>query len=311
MAMRKTFLFLAFSSLFIISCNLINQVQSRIPQPGFQLQSIRINKVDLSAMTLLMVSSVKNPYSVELPSSILNLDLFIEGTKLSQIKTDLGTIKAKSTQELPLEIRLPYSDLLKFYRNFPNQEALNLKFQGDMELPIPAQFQLGGQKSIKVPVAHTQEIPTFNPDLRVENFQVALPSLSQMAAEAGSGILAGIFGNGGSNPEAQSIGTEFDLRVLNQSKAKFLIQKLNFDMDLDGLKFLKIAPKEIIPLENANLVRVKANIPVTSATSGLVNLLRTKKANYKLTGNSNLGFPSLGPDQPPFLFEKNGNLTWK
>lgn len=296
--------------LSIFSCSALDKVSQMIPQPEFQFLGLRIAKISFTDLTLRMDTSVKNPYPVSIPTSQLGMDLFLEGSKLSRIDTDLGAIQSKSTKNLPLNIQLKYSDLIRFYRNFPKKEVLDLQLKGDLKLPIPAQYQLAGKKEISFPVEHTRPIPSFHPSLDVSDFKVELPDLKQVATETVTGVFGSILGN--SQPkDPAAVSTSFALKFGNSGASQMLLNQLNFDMDLEGQKFFSGAPEEIQQSGTTNLAKVNTKIPVTSATTAIIKTLQSKRGNFQLRGVSAIQFPGIAETNIPFEYEKIGNLQWK
>lgn len=291
------------------TCQLLEVIQSQIPKPDFSVTNLSIKEMNLTDMTLLLDTSVKNPYPVSLPTSKLGLDVMIEGMKLSHIDTDLGKIEAKSTKNLPMDIKLKYTDLLRFYKNFPTKEALALNLKGDLKLPIPAQYRITGDKEVSFPVDYKKNIPAIQPSLEVSNFSVQLPDFKKTATQAASSLLGSILGTS-EKEEAPSIETSFDLKFTNASPAKFLMNNLKFDMDLDGNSFFSGAPKEIIQEENSNIVKIKTAMPVVEAGTALMRSFQSKTANYNLKGISGIVFPGIENKPVDFNYSKAGKLSW-
>jgi hypothetical protein len=271
---------------------------------------MKIKNVSLSELTLTLNSVVKNPYNVGLPTSKLDLDMAIEGMKLSHIDTDLGAIEAKSTKTLPFDIKLKYTDLLKFYKNYPTKDALDMNFKGNLKLPIPQNYQLAGQKEISFPVDYTSPIPSLQPRVELSNFSVSMPDLTKLATQTATNFLGGMLG-GSTQTESPSIDTSFDLKFSNNSPAKFLLSDLNFDLELEGNSFLKGAPKEIIQEDTSNIVKVKTEIPIVDAGSSLISTLKNKTARYNLKGLSGISFPGIRSEKSDFNYATNGTLKWK
>ncbi|MCC5813284.1 MAG: hypothetical protein JJT78_00885 [Leptospira sp.] len=296
--------------LSLTSCAVLENIQSRIPKPEFSLAGMKIKEVNLSELTLTLNSVVKNPYNVTLPTSKLGLDMAIEGMKLSHIDTDLGAIDAKSTKTLPFDIKLKYTDLLKFYKSYPSKESLDMNFKGDLKLPIPQNYQIAGQNEISFPIDYTSPIPSLQPSVELSNFSVAMPDLTKLATQTATNYLGGLFG-GSTEAESPSIDTSFDLKFSNNSPAKFLLSDLKFDLELEGNSFLKGAPKEIIQEDTSNIVKVKTEIPIVDAGSSLISTLKNKTARYNLKGLSGISFPGIRSEKSDFNYATNGTLKWK
>lgn len=287
------------------SCSTLEKLSSVIPQPKFSYESMKIQRITLSDIQLRLVTSIQNPYSTSLPQSKLGADILIEGNKLTHLDTDLGRIEAKSTKSLPIDIKIKYTDLLKFYKKFPTKDILNLELNGDLKLPIPSQYQLAGKSEISFPIQITRPIPSLQPNIEINNFSVELPNLTDLATGTASSLLGSAFGI---KKESPSIAANFDLEFSNGTAAKMLLDTLSFDMELDGNKFLSLSPKEITQVGNSNLVKVKTSIPVVDAGSSLIKILQQKTAKYSLKGISAVKFPGMDSLPVDFNYDKIGSL---
>lgn len=87
----------------IVNCSVLGVLKDKVPKPEFSFESLNIKEITLTDITLNMVTSVENPYPLSLPKSLLEMDLNIEGTKLSHISTDLGAIESKKQKTFLLK----------------------------------------------------------------------------------------------------------------------------------------------------------------------------------------------------------------
>jgi LEA14-like dessication related protein len=294
--------------LLLGSCSALEKLSSVVPQPKFSYESMKIQRITLSDIQLRLVTSVQNPYSTSIPQSKLGADLLIEGNKLTHIDTDLGVIEGKSTKSLPIDIKIKYTDLIKFYKKFPTKEILNLELNGDLKLPIPTQYQLAGKSEISFPFQVSRPIPSVQPSVEINNFSVKLPNLKELATGTASSLLGSALGI---KKESPTIETYFDLEFANGNAAKMLLNTLSFDMELEGNQFLSLSPKEITQVGNSNLVKVTTLIPVIDAGSSLIKILQQKTANYSLKGISAVSFPGMDSTPVDFNYDKLGKLKLK
>ncbi|WCL48067.1 LEA type 2 family protein [Leptospira sp. GIMC2001] len=299
-------------SLFALlgSCSALEKMQGMVPKPQYQFQSLNIKNINLSEITLQMVGSIKNPYGVSLPKSLVGVDLLIEGNRLTHIDTDLGAIEGKATKTVPMDIKLKYSDLLKFYKNFPKKELLNFQMKGDLELPIPANYQIAGASSVKFPIDQSKEIPAVLPDVEIRNFSLKKPDLTTIATQAATGIFDKIVGTN-SKDNSPGLEANFDLAFTNKTAAKLLMNQLKFDLELEGQKFLAGSPTEIVQVGDTNIVKIKTMVPLFEAGTSLYSAYTKRSANYKITGISGLSFPSIDKATIPFNYDKLGKLSWR
>ncbi|TGL10575.1 LEA type 2 family protein [Leptospira meyeri] len=314
-------------SFFTLQCSVLGVIQDKIPLPEFEFDSLSIKNITLTDITLSVVTSVKNPYPVSLPSSLLDMDIKIEGLKLSQIKTDLGAIEGKKTKQLPLEVKLKYTDLLNLYKKFPNKPMLEVSAEGNMKVPIPKQWQLLGKDSLSFPFVKKREIPAILPNVDIKNFKILMPTEAEILsasntdtlADTATGFLKGLLG--GSKQPATSaakaglsnlkldLNTEFDFIFSNEAASNLNLTGLNYDLNLAGENFLNGTPKEIINSGKTSTVKIATKFPITSISSSLYKTIQSRSAQYDLKGDSGLKVPSVS-EPIPFQYEKQGNFKW-
>jgi len=296
--------------LSISSCKVVDLIKSTIPEPEIEIIGLKLSKIDLTEITFILDTSIKNPYGVSIPKSDLAFDVKVEGLNLTNIKTDLGVIKAKSTKDMPFQLNFKYTDLLSFYKKFPTKEFLKMEIKGDLSVPIPTQYQLAGKKSFAVPFQMEKPIPSSLPEVEISNFSMVRPDLSQFAVDSAKGILGGVLGK--KDPNAgPKIETEFDLTFLNKAASSMNLSDLKFNLDLDGVKFLSASPEEIINQGKTSTVKVKAFVPVLDAGSALMSIAKNKTAKYDLKGVSDWAIPGMDESNIPFKYSKLGTLKWK
>ncbi|MCW7492058.1 LEA type 2 family protein [Leptospira sp. 2 VSF19] len=314
-------------SIFSLQCSVLGVIQDKIPMPEFEFDSLSIKSITFTEITLNIVTSVENPYPVSLPSSFIDMDIKIEGLKLSQVKTDLGAIEGKKTKQLPLEVKLKYTDLLNLYKKFPNKPLLEVSAEGNMKVPIPKGWQLLGKDSLSFPFVKKKEIPAILPNVEIQNFKILMPteadilsaSNTSALADTATGFLKGLLG--GSKQPATSatkaglsglnldINTEFDFVFANEAASNLNLTNLNYNLDLAGEKFLNGTPKEIINSGKTSTVKVATKFPITSISSSLYKTIQSKSAQFDLKGDSGLKVPSV-QETIPFFYEKRGNFKW-
>lgn len=306
--MRSFIIILLFLLTQILGCGIFQKIQSKVPKPDFKIESIQLQEVSLTGLQFQLISILQNPYNTSLPYSKLDGDLLINGRNLTKLSSDLGAIGAKSTKKVPLDINIRYTDLLKLFRTPLNSDTLSMQFKGNVKLPVPENQQaLLGIQEFQIPVDIERLIPNFQPDVTISNFSVDLPNLQDLAISATSNVLGGILGSS-RNTEQPSINAQFDLLFSNQSPASFIINQLNFNMNLEGVSFLKLSPSQIIQDKNTNLVKIQAKIPITNETKSLVSILQKREAKFELIGNSKIEFPGIEKIPAEFKYNKTGQL---
>lgn len=318
---------LLFAVFLSMQCSVLGVLQDKIPTPEFSFESLRIKQITMTDITLGVETSVTNPYPVSLPSSLLDMDLKIEGMKLSQVKTDLGVIEAKKTKTLPLELKLKYTDLIQLYQKFPTKPMLEVSAEGNMKVAIPKQWQYLGKDSLSFPFVQKKEIPAVYPDVEIRNFKILMPTQSEILSASNSDTLASsatqFLGGllGGSKTSATSaakaglsglnlnLKTEFDFVFANKAASALNLTDLQYNLQLAGENFLNGAPKEIVNSGKESTVKVVSQFPIASIGTSLYKTIQTKEAMYQLKGNSGFLVPNLR-ENIPFSYEKKGKFQW-
>ncbi|MDF3818801.1 LEA type 2 family protein [Leptospira sp. 96542] len=313
--------------ILFFNCAMLGVLQDKIPAPEFEFESLTIKSITLTDITLLANTSVENPYPISLPSSILEMDLKIEGMKLTHLKTDLGAIEAKKTKQLPIEVKFKYSDLYNLYKKFPDKPMLEVSSEGTMKVPIPKEWQLLGKDSVSFPFVKKKEIPAVLPDVEIKNFKVVLPNKEEIMKNANSESLTNTaigFLDGLLSQKKQSVtsaaeagltglnlnlNTEFDFVFANKAAADLNLSNLGYDLKLAGENFLNGSPKEIINSGKTSTVKVSTKFPVANISSALYKTIQSHTANFDLKGSSSFNVPNL-KEQIPFSYEKKGNFKW-
>lgn len=317
-----------FSLSFSFQCSMLGVLQDKIPTPQFSFESIQIQQITFTDITLGVETSVSNPYPVSLPSSLLDMDIKIEGLKLSQVKTDLGAIEAKKTKSLPLEVKLKYTDLYQLYKKFPTKQMLEVSAEGNMKVPIPKQWQLLGKDSLTFPFVQKREIPAVLPDVEIQNFKILMPTESEILSASNTESLVGTTTTflkgllGGSKTPVTSaakaglsglnlnLKTEFDFVFKNQAASDLNLTDLKYNLQLAGENFLNGSPKEIINGGKESTVKVSNQFPLASIGTSLYKTIQSKEALYQLQGDSGLIVPNLR-ENIPFSYEKKGKIQWQ
>ncbi|TGM48641.1 hypothetical protein EHQ92_12445 [Leptospira biflexa] len=315
------------SFVLTIQCSVLGVLQDKIPAPEFSFESLHIKQITFTDITLGVETSVSNPYPVSLPSSLLDMDLKIEGMKLSHVKTDLGAIEAKKTKSLPLEVKFTYKDLYELYKKFPNKPMLEVSAEGKMKVPIPKQWQLMGKDSLEFPFVQKKEIPAVLPDVEIRNFKILMPTESEILSASNTDALAntatsflkGLLG-GSKSPTTSAakaglsglnlnLKTEFDFVFSNKAASSFNLTDLKYNLQLAGENFLNGTPKEIISSGKESTVKVSNEFPITSIGTSLYKTIQSKEALYQLKGDSGFIVPNLR-ENIPFSYEKKGKFQW-
>ncbi len=313
---------------FINGCALLQQFIGGENQPTFSLKSVDITKITLENISLKVITSVRNPYPIALPKSILDMNVMIEGTNLAKFsKIDLGKIEASSSKDLPVDVLMKYSDLMDIYKKLPGKELLDVKLDGVLNIPIPEAYQLAGKKSFDFPFTQGKQIPAVLPTIDIRNFKIIKPeptSIANSAKDGASaaamnyldGLLSGKKTSVGSAAQAGlanvdiDVATEFEIALANKAAAALKFSDLKYDLQLNGEKFLSGVPVDIINNGTESIVKVKTSFPLKSLSSGIADAIQKRSSDFKLQGLSGLNVPGLPDGTMNFDYDKKGTFKW-
>ncbi len=328
------FLMISKLSLLILSvtlshCSLLGVLQDKVPRPEFSFESLSIKEITLTDITLKMVTTLENPYPVGLPKSLLNMDLKIEGNKLTHISTDLGEIQAKATKSLPFEIKIKYTDLVKIYQSIPGKPLLTVGLDGNVKVPLPSSLAAVGQDSISFPFQKQREIPAVLPTVDIKNFKILMPTKEEISSQANTtavassamSFLEGLLSGKSKTQAAKSaasaglsnldlkLNTNFDLNFQNKAASELLFQDFGYNLKLGGENFLQGSPKEIVNNGKESIVKINTAFPISQISQGLYKTIQTKTAGFDLNGNSGMNVPGIGEGMK-FNYAKTGKFSW-
>ncbi|GBF49218.1 late embryogenesis abundant protein [Leptospira ryugenii] len=313
----------------MVQCSILGVLKDKVPKPEFSFESISIKEVTLTDLTLKMNTQFENPYPVSLPKSLLNMDLKIEGTKLSHISTDLGEIQAKQTRQLPFEIKIKYSDLLKIYQTIPDKQVLAVSLIGDLKVPLPQSIAALGKESVSFPFQQERVIPAVLPNVDIQNFAIEMPSRESIVSQTNTSALAettisfldGLLSGKSKTQSAKSaasaglsnlnlkLNTNFDLNFQNKAASELLFQDFAYQLKLAGEPFLDGKPKEIVNNGRQSTVKINTAFPIAQISQGLYKTIQSKTASFDLNGKSGMKVPGI-EDTMDFNYSKLGKFNW-
>lgn len=258
--------------------------------PVFNILDFRIANLTFTHLDIEMDTELVNPYPVRLPESALDLDLSINGSKLTNWKSEPISVAAKGKTPVPMKFQVKYSDLYNLVQAFSLQENFKLGMNGNANFPLNIP---GMPQQIAVPLNVEKTLPVFVPEVDVSNFSVDVPSLGAIALGAITG-----------NPE---ITTSFDMNLKNKAAAQFFVKNLNYDAKLAGYDFLKGSLDDVTKqADNSQNVTVKTALPLKSLPQALVRLARSGSSNFQVNAKTLLEFPGTDVSSVPFAFSSSG-----
>jgi len=326
MNLINLFILIVFTFL-LKNCSVVDGLLGQANKPSIDFKSLNIEKITLEDITLKMLTSVKNPYPISLPRSDLNLKVSIEGNPLTNLNLNLGNVASRSEQPLPFNVQMKYQDLKKIYDSIPSKELLAVKLDGVISLPIPASYQIAGKESFDFPFSESRNIPSILPNIEIKNFKMIKPEPAQVlnqvnsaqVGQAAVSYLEGLLGgkktslssaaSAGLSGVDINIDTLFEIVLKNQAASQVNFSDLKYDLSLKGEKFLSGSPEQILNQGKESVVKVKTTFPLRSLSSGLVEAIQKRSADFQLKGNSGLKVPGIS-EIINFDYDKKGNFSW-
>lgn len=314
--------------LTLLHCALLKDFIGSDNQPSFSVNKIEISKITLENINLRIESTLKNPYPVSLPGSYIKLDVFIEGSKLTQIpKIEVGKISGNSSIKLPIDILIKYSDLVELYKKIPGKEILLVKADGVLKIPIPETYQFAGSKELDFPFVQEKQIPAILPSIAIRNFKIIKPEPSALVSGSQSAV-NGIAMNyidsllGGKKTSLMSateaglgniditINTEFEIVLTNKAGARLNFNDLKYDLDLGTEKFLGGRTESITNNGNESIVNVRTGFPLKSLSNSLASTIQKRTSPFRIRGASGLKVSGIPDGMLNFEYDKSGSFSW-
>ncbi|HBS03639.1 MAG TPA: hypothetical protein DEA96_01655 [Leptospiraceae bacterium] len=255
--------------------------------PQFRIAGFSIEDISLEGMTVKLDAELKNPYPVGLPASSLNLDLNINQNHLTKVNTDPIAVKANSVAHFPIRLNLEFKKVKALFQNLSTVEQYTMGLRGSADFDVK---MASLPSKVSVPLSMEQKVPAFFPDVTIENFDFSGPDFISGADSA--------------------LSAAFDLKIKNQAAADFLVQGLNYSLELSGNSFLSGESVETKKDGDASVVRVDSRIPLMGAGRAFLSLFQSGGSSYRVKGNSDLEFPGSDLASTAFGFDKEGKLAW-
>jgi len=314
-------------SLYLISslcgCSLLPLLKN-IERPSVTLDGVDIASISLTEITLRLRTVVANPYPIPFPASALGMNITVEGTDLAKIESKLQSIGPVSEENVPVDVKIAYRDLMTIYQKLPGKETLRLALKGNLSVPFPSGVNVPGiPGQLDLPFSAERDIPAVLPSISIRNFRLIRPEIQLSSPDTikkAAQFLDGIFSRGQSSPGSAAasglaglditIKTEFEILLKNEAAARIAFDALKYNLTLNNENFLAGTDTSIVNSGKESVIKVQTSFPIGSITAALADALRQKGAAFHLTGSSAISIPGLAGESIPFQFDRTGNLTW-
>lgn len=271
------FLFIA----FFHSCAQLNEL-TNISKPSASVVDMNITGLTLQDIELTADIEIDNPNSVgvDMTSYTYSLDIneknFVAGNAQRGLKID-----AKNSSMVQVPVTLTFLELLQTFQSMRDQDESDYKFAASFGFDLPV---LG---TVEVPVQYSGKIPVVKqPSISLAKFSVESLSIT------GADLLV-------------------ELNVQNPNAFQLLVDDLNFDLEVNGLKSFSGKVNETINIgsHSAQTVKLPFNISFLNAGMAAYRLLNSDEdLDYKLTGSTLIGSDLPYFKKSNFNFDKSGSV---
>lgn len=280
---HKLFTFLSFILFlgFLHSCAQLSEL-ANVSKPTLSVVDMNITGLTLQDVELTADIEINNPNSVGIDLSTYSYALDINDRNFVAGEEESGmNIKAKNKSVIQVPVTLTYSELLQTFQSMRDRDESDYNFTAEFGFNLPV---LG---LVRVPVQYDGKIPVVRkPDVSLTNFSVENLSLS------GADLLV-------------------KLNVQNPNAFQILIDDLNFDLEVNGLKSFSGTVSEEVSIDrkSTEAVELPLNISFLNAGMAAYRLLNSSEdLDYKLTGSTLIGSDLPYFKKSNFDFDKSGSV---
>lgn len=344
------------SLIFLNHCTFLQTLKDLLPLPTFSFDRIEFSGIDMQSVKLRLHCHVENPYPLDIPHAATNLTLHASGIHFIDLKTDLEDgIKSGANQPVQFDVSLPLQSLLALYqKGNSSSDSIPIALKGNLDVYLPLdqlpeasraslqKFQsmsgkttaTGGRSNMRTDLLDKfsfdvdlkKDVPAVFPEIEIRNFQLKMPSLSDIQLNAGSkttqvqNYLNGLLGPGYAPGSANSAGlagidlkikAEFDIVLSNKAKATLDLADLNYNLQLAGQKLFQGKIQTAKRVGNTSVARIQTGFPLRSITSAVASAIDRKSAPLKIQGNAAIHIPDFKEfGNINLRFDDTGDLKW-
>jgi LEA14-like dessication related protein len=244
-----------------------------LQKPTARIAGIRLQDIDLTAVTMLFDVELENPYSAPLP--LLNLDygLASAGKPFLSGEAELqGAVPAQSTKTVSLPAKVTYKDLLAVLSDVKLGSVVPYRAELGLSVDPPA---LG---TMRLPLKKEGQLPVpAPPEVKVQEIRWDDLTLD-------------------------SAGGTVKLHVINRNQFPVEMARLAYGLTLSNVEVANASvakPLTFAASGGAAVIEVPIFLSPKKLGLAAFGMLRGQGANYKLTGDMAATTP-FGPMKLPF-----------
>jgi len=306
--------------LLFLGCAELQQFEGQIPKPEATLDRVEVDHISLHDVTLVFYLNIKNPYPLKLKLDGVDLDFSIEGTRF--LKTQMAgglEIPAKQVKNSSFAVTLAYQDIIKIVKDIGNRELLKCTIDAAVKIPLPKISGLPPNMTFQYKLE--KEIPAIMPDVRLQNFQVMMPtvqdlqkdmtrSASAYTPEKVHDIFKSIFNGEGSKAipaELKNLDIKFDVSfdILLQNKTRFVpdFKSVNYDFAVNDQNLVSGNTDKITRKGDTTILSIRNSFSSRQLSEGIVASFRSGQGTFNLKGSTAIRLP-------PSVSSKNTELNF-
>ena len=301
-------------------------------RPSAKLQDVDIKSISFQDITLVFDIAITNPYPLGIKINKVDMQFLVENRNFFKTATGQGLrLKARGTASTKLIVAFKYKDLERVVRYYRSRDYLQTDIKGNIVLDLPKVGIPSFPKTWSIPFKVGKKIPAIKPTIRIKNFKVKQPTKAEVAAalrKAKKKILnpanvAGMFGDllrGKRNKAAQRLNPQdldlklkvsFDIELKNNTRASISFRKLNYTFFIQNQSIVTGNTSNIRKYGKTLILRVNNEFSSRALGKSVLQAFRSRKANFKLSGNTAIQLPASIKKGPlPLVINESGTFRF-
>ncbi|MFN3604254.1 MAG: hypothetical protein ACK4UJ_06070 [Leptonema sp. (in: bacteria)] len=274
------------------NCSVLQKIFMK-KDPEIIIKNIKLQNINLEGFTIFLDTELVNFYKFGLPKSKLNFDVNINDHLLTKYSSNEFQIAAESSVPIPIYLKFKYQDIGKLFKEFSNSEFLKLNLMGgaDFDLNIP-----GFPNKITVPFKVEKRIPSFMPEVQIQNMDIQIENTKFQDFLVGNTKLK----------------LNLKLLIENKGGSSFNLLTKDTSFKLEEKDLLRISTIEINEIGKKQLLDLSTELPVTESLRFLIDsFLSSKPIKYNFESKLNFKFSNVDLNEFEFPIKYHGNLSLK
>jgi len=251
-------------SLLFSSCALIKDFL-KTNAPNARITSVKLDNIRLDSATLLFDVEIKNNYAVALPLVNVDYNLASNAKPFLSGKADIqGTVPAKETKTIPLQVQINYLELLKVLKDVRPGAVIPYEAKMNLSVNAPA---VG---PIKLPISKSGDLPIPTvPEVKITQIKWDKLSLDEASARV-------------------------QLHCVNKNQFAMNLAKLSYSLSLGDVEVGKSSLSQSTSFAASGgegTIEIPISFSPKNFGFALFKMLAGKGSDYKLEGNLDVNTP--------------------